>query len=125
MRASSLSELLSLSATKKYTDSRIRRGILFALTDVLQADLCEKPAYVRVLAANPVGCALLAKKRKTASIPLVTRQAEIPTDPAACRQEELHRRAVALYTLCLEKPLAADLFLRKNPVIVKEGEKKA
>ena len=118
-QACSIEEMIRLASTKKYTTSRIQRGILFSLIGTERAD-CKRPsAFVRVLAANRVGCAFLAEKRKTSRIATVTRQAEIPDNAQAKRQEMLHRRAVGLYTLCLPTPLDPSTLLRKNPLIFK------
>lgn len=118
-QATTLDELLSLASTKKYPNSRLRRGLLFAMTGVTKEDLKESPSYVRVLAANPTGCAVLASNRRDPAITVVTRQAELPSDGRAMRQEQLHAKAVSLYTLCLEKPVDAKPFLRRNPTILK------
>lgn len=99
MQADSLEALLSLAATKKYPLARLRRGILFALTNVAREDLRTSPAYVRLLAANGAGRAFLAECRKRATIPVVTRKTDLPSTPAAMRQAEWERRAWALYAL--------------------------
>ena len=117
--ATSLAQLLSLAATKKYPTSRICRGILFAMTGVTKADLRMSPAYVRVLAADAIGCAFLAKNRKNDSIPTVTRQTDLPQTAFAKRQSRLHEKAIALYSLCLEHPLDASAFLRQSALILK------
>ena len=118
-RATSLSELLSLAATKKYPRARLCRGILFAMTGVTKNDLRANPAYVRVLAANAVGRAFLAKNRKIESLPTVTRQSDLPKTEAAKRQIQLHERAISFYSLCLKQSLDASSFLRRNALILK------
>ena len=115
----SLEQLLTLAATKKYTTSRIQRGILYSMTGVEREDLKRSPSYVRVLAANRTGCAFLAANRRHAEIRMVTKQSELPTDENARRQEALHCRAVGAYTLCLPKPVDATALLRKNCLILK------
>lgn len=118
-QASSLEELIDIASTKKYTTARIQRGILFSLIGVERADYKRSASFVRVLAANRIGCAFLAEKRKMSRIPTVTRQAEIPDDEPAKRQEELHKKAVGIYTLCLPTPIDPGVILRKNPLIFK------
>ena len=117
--ATTLEELLEMAATKKYTMARLQRGILFAMTGVTREDLKAASTYTRMLAANSVGCAFLSEQRKQKTIPVITCNAKIPTDPCATRQEELHRRAISLYSLCLEKAIPAGTLLRKNPLILK------
>ncbi len=99
--AVSLEELLRMSATKKYTNARVRRGILNAMTGTTREDVCAGAAYVRLLAANSIGCAFLADCRKRARIPIVTRHGAIPAGVAAARQAELEERAASLYALCM------------------------
>ncbi len=118
-QATSFDDLLILASTKKYTASRLQRGILFAMTGVTLDDLKTPPSYVRVLASNARGCECLAEERRSNTIPVVTRVAELPTDPVAVRQEMLHRRALSLYTLCLKNAADAAVLLRKNPLILK------
>ena len=118
-QATTLDELISLASTKKYPNARLRRGVLFAMTGVKKEDLRAEPAYVRVLAANAAGRAFMAGNRKEPSLPLVTRQAEIPDGCKADRQELLHTRAVSLYTLCLKQSKDMTALMRKNPTILK------
>ena len=117
-RAEGFSELLSLSVTKKYTEARVRRGILFAMTGVTEADLKAPVGYGVLLAANPTGCAFLGKTRRTGDLKVVTSHRGIPKGELAARQELLTRRAWALYTLCLPRVRSAESFLRKSSLIV-------
>ena len=119
VRADSLERLLELAATKKYTNSRLRRGILYAMTGVKKEDLIAPPAHVRLLAANRVGCALLAQMRRDGALPVVTRVADIPKTPESARQEELHARALSLYSACLKNPVSPPALLAKKPRILK------
>lgn len=116
-RAASLDELLSLCATKKYPQARLRRGILFALTDVCAADLRGEIAYVRLLATNRIGRAFLAEVRKASTLPVVTRRTEIPETEAARAQLALEDRARALYALTLPRREGSEVLLRRTPVI--------
>ena len=115
--ACTLRELLSACATKKYTNARILRGILFAMTGVLREDLCREPAYVRLLGATEKGRAFLGQARRTGEIPLVTRQSDLPRTPEALRQAALEREALSLYALCLPTPTSPAFFLRQRPIL--------
>ncbi len=118
--ATTYRELLAEVATKKYTDTRIRRAILFAAIGVTPEDLRNPPAFCRVLAANEAGCPLLAGLRKTDNSGFfVSKPADIPTTEAALRQAALDRRADALYTLAMPKRRESGWFLRQSPVIRK------
>ncbi len=115
----SLAELVSLSATKKYTESRIRRGILFTVMGMTKADMQAPPAYAVLLAANEKGCDAIAYTKKTRTIPVVTSHAGLPETDAARRQHAITERAFSLYTLCTKTPMPSDTFLRASSRIIK------
>ena len=106
-----------LVATKKYTDSRLRRAALFAYTGVGQEDLRKEPAFVRLLSASKRGREYI-KSKSEPSIPIVTRIREIPDTEEAQRQLELSLRFDALYSMIFPKLKEAFYFLKKPPVIV-------
>ena len=116
-RADTLDGFLSLCATKKYPNARLRRGILFALTRIKQDDLRRSPAYTRLLAANAEGCRFLAEARKTSTMPIVTRRTDLLNTPDATIQEEHERRALALYALCQPTVRETDLW-KRAPIIL-------
>lgn len=111
LSATTLEELESNSATKKYTSAKIRRAILFALLGVTKADLDAEPEYTSVLAANKRGREILSSLRKDeAGIRIVTKSADAPE----CRQYELSSRADALYTLAMPNPQSSGYLTKKK-----------
>ncbi len=114
-----LEELVQKSVTKKYTESRVRRGILFAMTGISEDDLRREPAYAVLLAANPLGCRFLAERKKARSVAVVTCHGDLPDSPEARRQEQLTEAAFALYGLTLPTPQPTDFFLRRSSKIFK------
>ncbi|MBE6702361.1 MAG: nucleotidyltransferase family protein [Ruminococcaceae bacterium] len=104
--ATDYESLCRAAATKKYTNGRIRRALLYTMADVRYADLAAEPAYLRLLAANERGRAFLSKSRKTRTVPVVTKQADVAALGAlAARQQELSAAAESLYSLCTERPV--------------------
>lgn len=94
------------AATKKYTDGRIRRALLYLLAGVTYRDLEAPPAYLRLLGANERGRAFLSATRKTREIPVVTKPADIVAlGEAAIRQHALAAVADGLYALCAGAPI--------------------
>jgi hypothetical protein len=90
-----------LAATKKYTDGRIRRALLYLLSGVTFEDLETPPAYLRLLGANEQGRAFLAQTRKSREIPVVTKPADIAAlGEGAARQRALSAVADGLYAIC-------------------------
>ena len=97
--------------------SRLRRGLLFALTHVTEADLRQVPVFAVLLAANRTGCNLLARRRKAGGIPIVTKRREVPDTPDALRQVALTEAAVGLWCLCLPDPVPPADLLRTSAYI--------
>lgn len=121
--ATDLSTFYTLAATKKYTDSRVRRAILYGMTGVTEEDLKAAPAYVNLLGASDVGRTFLSeyRRKKDADLPVITRPAAILDSEANAtfrRQAELQLRAEALYTLAFPMPQAAGRFLKERAVLV-------
>lgn len=104
-QATDYDTLLSLAATKRYTNARIRRALLFLLSGVRRADLTAAPAYLRLLAMNGRGRDFLTKTKKSREIPVVTKQAEITAlGERAARAATLEAAAAGLWSLCAQKP---------------------
>ncbi len=113
-RATSLAELISLVSTKKYTYSRIRRGILNAVLGIRDEDM-RMISYTTVLAANKTGREILSGLRKEENpISIVTKGADAPE----CRQKTLTERADALYSLGYKEARSSDYILKKRIYVV-------
>ncbi|HCG67534.1 MAG TPA: nucleotidyltransferase [Clostridiales bacterium] len=125
-----LEGMLSAAATKKYTDSRLRRAVIFAMTKTVRADLLARPAYTSVLASNERGREFLSAVRKTARIPILTRPAEAlrfekdisENAGNAARQTGLMLASEALYALSLPDPRPAGEFLRRTPLCLQNSD---
>lgn len=110
-------DIMSFLKTKRYTDARLRRAMLFALTGVMSEDLAQYPQYTNLLAANARGRELLASKRKTTQIAVLAKAADIPSTPEAQRQAALSAKLDSIFALALKKEISATDMLRKSPVI--------
>jgi len=104
--AASLDGLLSAAKTKRYAYARLRRMVLWAYLGL--TDFPERVPYLRVLAANAAGRALLARMRKTASLPVLTKPADVRRlSPEARRVFALEAQAADLYVLAYPSLSAA------------------
>ncbi len=103
-------ELLALVRTKRYTDSHLRRVMLYCLAGVRADDMARSPVYTTLLAANEKGRALLAERRRADGVTIVTKPADAPADT---RQYALAARIDALATLSQGRAAAA--FLKSRP----------
>ncbi len=120
--AASVAELLETVKTKRYPLARLRRMVFRAYLGLPPAPP-EKPAYLRVLAANKRGgTALLAGMRKTAALPVLTKPAAVRRlGPEAQSLFALEARAGRLYALACPDPAAVPDEWRTGPVICGEG----
>ena len=115
--AASLEDLLERVKTKRYPLARLRRTVFRAYLGLPPAPP-ERPAYLRVLAANEGGRALLAGMRKTAPAPVLTKPAAVRRlGPEAQSLFELEARATRLYALACPNPAAVPDEWRTGPVI--------
>lgn len=93
-------ELLGMAKTKRVACARLRRMVLWAYLGLTPADLPEKVPYLRVLAANERGRALLARMRRSAALPVLTKPADVrKLSPEARRVFALEARSTDLYAL--------------------------
>lgn len=106
------------AATKKYTDARLRRTALLAMTDTPSPDTIGLPRYTTVLGAGERGCAYLSSIRRRTQLSLLTKPAhwkKLP--PEAKEQYQWQARADWLYTLCGTPVTAGDLYQKAGPIM--------
>lgn len=101
--------------TKKYTDARIRRAMLFAMLRVKREMLKTPPRYTVLLAANGRGREYLAELRKTGDFPIITKPSDAPDTVE--EQYACLRAADSLYTMCSDPVEDASAYIKKHPTI--------
>ena len=111
-------EFFAKAATKRYTDSRLRRSALFALLGVKRENVLSPPAVTVLLGASEKGRKYLGVIRKNSKIKIITK----PSDDTGCSmvsgaQLNIMRRGDELYSLCLWEKVPAGEFLRRGPYI--------
>ena len=116
----SLEHMISVMATKRYTDSRLRRALIFGMTGVKRQDLRDRAPYVNLLAANGKGLEFVSDVR---GIEVLSKPSKIPDSVRAIRQFILSQRLESLYTLAMASPRESGQFLRQSPQIVKNDKK--
>lgn len=96
--ATSIEELLTAAKTKRYAYARLRRTVLRMYLGI--ETVPETVPYLRVLACNERGRALLKQMKTTASVPILTKSADVRELSAdAQRLFAIEARATDLYTL--------------------------
>lgn len=116
-----MEELLSAAKTKRYPYARLRRMALWAYLGLRPGELPETVPYLRVLAANGRGRALLGRMRETASLPVLTKPAAVGRlGPEARKSLELEARGADLYALAYPDLSAAGggSLWREGPVMI-------
>ena len=118
----SVDAVIAATATKRYALSRLRRMIMCAALGISPEAGEGMPPYIRVLAANEKGCSILKNMKERASLPVVTKPAEInclDRDAKACFA--LETAATDLFTLgfSAREERKGDRDYRISPVIIK------
>ncbi len=108
-------ELFERLKTKRYTDAKLRRAMLFCLTSVEKALLDGAPAYTTLLGANEKGRELLNEIRKDGRINIVTKPADAPKDT---EQFKVNERLDSMFTLALAESTGSDESYRKKAFII-------
>ena len=100
-----LAEILAAAGTKRYPAARLRRMLWGAALGLTREDAAGTPPYLRVLAANKRGRALLAEMRECATLPMVTKPASVrELDGRANRVFALEAAATDFYSLACSDP---------------------
>ncbi len=103
--SATVDEVLEKIKTKRYTHSRLRRIILCAFLGVSKADVLSPVPYIRVLGFNGKGAELLKNAKGKATLPIVTKVADIKALGAdAQRVFSLECKARDLFSLALPVP---------------------
>ena len=110
---SSAKSLFEALRTKRYTDARIRRAMLFAMTGVTHTMLDTPVAYTTLLAANEKGRELLSVSRRTRTLSVITK----PSTAPECTQTEVNARLDALFILARPNAGSANDMLKKGAYI--------
>ncbi len=98
----SLAEIFDKVKTKRYTHARIRRIILSAFLGLKTSDVVSLPPYIRVLAFNDNGRAMLKEMKSKYFVPVIMKYSDVKfLDNDAKRIFNLESTATDIYNLCL------------------------
>ena len=91
--------------SRRYTLSRLRRMLMCAALGIKAGDARGIPPYLRVLALDEKGAALLRRMRKSAAAPVIVKPARAAkAGPAVSELFELGSRAHDLFVLGRPSP---------------------
>ena len=113
-------ELFRLAATKKYTDARIRRALLYATLGITRDMVREAPLYTTILGIGRDGGAILKEIKKSATVEVLTKAADHDklTDRARA-QFDVTAAADRLYTALMPGGVHEEYFLSVTPYVEK------
>ena len=115
--ASDFDTLVSLAATKKYTNARIRRAILYSFMGVHESEIKELPSYTQLLGANTKGREIL--KRAKNNFNIIVKPAEYKElGEKSLSQIKLTHKADSVYPLFFEKGGPAYRYITSTPKII-------
>ncbi len=113
--ATTLDELYSLAKTKRYSHARIRRIVFSCFLGFTAEDLRIPAPYIRVIGFNERGAEIIRETKKTATLPIITKAADIASlgdDARKIFSSEC--RAGDIFALCLNsvKPCGTEKSIR-------------
>ena len=118
-RGASAGEIADLAKSKRYAHARLRRMVMCAALGICAGDADGVPPYLRVLAFDARGAALLREMKTCAALPVIVKSARVRDESEAVRRVfDLGSRAHDLYALGWENrsAQAADGDYRAAPL---------
>ncbi len=108
-RCNNIELLCDFVKSKNFTHSRIRQIMLAACLGITREDLAAPPQYIRVLAFNDKGRALLNRMKKCSSVPVITNiSAADCENSSAANDVKADVLAGKLFNLCIPCPRAGN-----------------
>lgn len=106
-----LSDLYVTCSAKRYSHARIRRALFNILLGITKTDINTPPQYIKVLAANKTGCALIKEMKEKSEIPVITKPSLGKSFPIFQKEAEI----TAVYAIA--GTMAADAEYTSTPYI--------
>jgi len=117
----SVDEVLRKIKTKRYTMARLRRILMCATLGIKTQHVKTHPSYIRVLAMNSNGKALLGKARKKTKLPILTKPAAVYNlSNSAVQTFELEAASTDFYSLAYpnKEERTGGKEWRQSPIII-------
>ncbi len=98
--SSTLNEYFENTATKRYTNARLRRLVMSALLKIKTNEIPVSVPYIRVLGCTSMGAEVLKATRTKTEKPIIMRSTELKGDPVF----DFETRASDIYTMTQSNP---------------------
>lgn len=120
LEANSISALVRLSETKKYTNARILRTVWSSFFGVTSSDVRCLPEYTQILAFDGIGRACLKEIRGLTQISVLTKPADTEgLSDIGRRQKALSDKADSIFHLTRPEAVSGAYSLRYTPFVKK------
>ncbi len=119
-KAATLKELFEMTATKRYTNARLRRTVINCMLSVKGEYLKENPRFTRLLSANKKGTDFLRRNGGNGFTILTkpSHQKRYEDDTVLTAQIQRRHKAESLYSLARGESAEEDL--KRIPFIIKD-----
>ena len=121
-RAGDMPQFYKLAATKRYPLSRLRRIVISLLVENKAGLHLTSVPYLRVLAFNDKGRALLKDIKPRCQKPVVIKPGNTPADGLAGRHFRLECRCTDIYDFLSKRPKASGREFLEGPFYIREGK---
>ncbi len=98
--SSDLTQFFESTATKRYTNARLRRLVMSAFLKIKADDIPDTVPYIRVLGCTAVGAEVLKTVRTETEKPIIMRSTELKGNPVF----DFETRASDIYTMTQRTP---------------------
>lgn len=116
--ANTITDLVRLAQTKKYTSARIRRSIWYSFFGVTSSEIKEAPAYTSLLATDSIGRDELKKIKKATGFPIITKPSATDDLPEGARlQKSRSDRADSVFQLTKPIQPSGSFALKATPYV--------
>lgn len=115
----SITDILDLAKTKRYTYTALSRAVLHIILSIKKSEALEKPQYIRVLGVKKEKRELLSKLNNNACLPVIINPKDIAKLPKKAQnqiQKELY--ASEIYNLGLKPNKQKETSELSEPLIV-------
>lgn len=114
-----IAEILALAGSSRVPTARLLRILFHALLHEIAEDVAALPRFIQVIGHNAAGRELLRRAKTAASLPIVTRTADIQTlDTQAKRAFSLECGAADLMSLAIPRPLPCGMEERRQVIAI-------
>ena len=114
----SITNLIRLSETKKYTSARLRRSVWYSFFGVTSSEISEYPAYTSLLGTDGIGRSVLKSIKRKSDFPILIKPSRTDAlNERAFMQKVKADRADSVFQLTKPKATSGNYSLVTSPYV--------